>query len=83
MTDLEFKNILENDIEMINKRLIDLLPNDTAGQGEVVEAMKYSLVNGGKRIRPVLALEFAKSCGGSKAKALDFACAVEYIHTYS
>uniref|UniRef100_UPI0040297259 polyprenyl synthetase family protein n=1 Tax=Eubacterium sp. TaxID=142586 RepID=UPI0040297259 len=63
--------------------LTDLLPKCANGQDEVVEAMKYSLVNGGKRLRPILCLEFAKACGGDRFDALDFACAVEYIHTYS
>lgn len=68
---------------MVESRLTELLPKCSNGQDEVVEAMKYSLVNGGKRLRPVLCLEFAKACGGDRFDALDFACAVEYIHTYS
>lgn len=49
----------------------------------VSEAMEYSLKNGGKRIRPFLAIEFSKACGGNVAAAVDFACAVEMVHTYS
>lgn len=83
MTQLEFDNIMKNDISLVESRLTDLLPKCSNGQDEVVEAMKYSLVNGGKRLRPVLCLEFAKACGGDRFDALDFACAIEYIHTYS
>jgi geranylgeranyl diphosphate synthase type II len=83
MTQLEFENIMKNDISLVESRLTDLLPKCANGQDEVVEAMKYSLENGGKRLRPVLCLEFAKACGGDRFDALDFACAVEYIHTYS
>lgn len=83
MTQLEFENIMKNDISLVNTRLVDLLPKCSNGQNEVVEAMKYSLVNGGKRLRPILCLEFAKACGGDRFDALDFACAVEYVHTYS
>lgn len=83
MTQLEFENIMKNDISLVESRLTDLLPKCANGQDEVAEAMKYSLVNGGKRLRPVLCLEFAKACGGDRFDALDFACAVEYIHTYS
>lgn len=83
MTQLEFENIMKNDISLVESRLTDLLPKCANGQDEVVEAMKYSLINGGKRLRPVLCLEFAKACGGDRFDALDFACAVEYIHTYS
>lgn len=83
MTDLEFENILNNDIAIVERRLIDLLPNCLDNQDVVVEAMKYSLLNGGKRLRPVFCLEFAKMCSCDRKDALDFACAVEYIHTYS
>ena len=49
----------------------------------VSQAMKYSIRNGGKRIRPMLVLEFCSACGGDYKKALPLACAVEMIHTYS
>lgn len=83
MTDIEFENILNNDIALVERRLIELLPNCLDNQDVVVEAMKYSLLNGGKRLRPVFCLEFAKMCSCDRKDALDFACAVEYIHTYS
>lgn len=83
MNELEFKEILNNDITMVEKAIIDFLPKCEYCQDEVVEAMKYSLTNGGKRLRPVFCLEFANCLGLEKAKALPFACAVEYIHTYS
>ena len=47
------------------------------------EAMQYSLLAGGKRIRPILVLEFCRLCGGEWKEALPFAAAVEMIHTYS
>jgi len=47
------------------------------------DAMKYSLTAGGKRIRPVLLLAAYDMCGKNINEALPFACAVEYIHTYS
>lgn len=56
---------------------------DSFGDNIVAEAMKYSLENGGKRIRPILVLEFCRLCGGSVQDALPFACAIEMIHTYS
>lgn len=55
----------------------------SCGQRRVAEAMRYSLSAGGKRIRPLMTLEFAKMCGGDADKALSAACAVEMIHTYS
>ena len=51
--------------------------------GRIYEAMQYSLVAGGKRIRPVLTLETCRMCGGDVQAALPFACAVEMVHTYS
>lgn len=66
---------------MINDKLEKLLP---AGKESVVcEAMRYSVFNGGKRIRPVLTLEFCRLCGAGEEEALSFACAVEMIHAYS
>ena len=49
----------------------------------LVEAMRYSLLAGGKRIRPVLAMATAEALGGSADSVLPFAAAVEMIHTYS
>jgi geranylgeranyl diphosphate synthase type II len=49
----------------------------------LLEAMQYSLLASGKRLRPFLVLLAAEACGGSEADALPAACAVEMIHTYS
>lgn len=49
----------------------------------LAEAMRYSLLAGGKRIRPTLVLEFCRIAGGDVEKALPVACAVEMMHTYS
>lgn len=70
-------------LEMINRRLTALLPVCTYDAPDVCDAMRYSLDGGGKRIRPVLLLESCRLCGGDVADALDFACALEMIHTYS
>ena len=52
-------------------------------EGGLAESMRYSLLAGGKRIRPVLALAFCDALGGDTEKALPAACALEMIHTYS
>ena len=52
-------------------------------RADLYDAMLYSLLAGGKRLRPVLALETCRMCGGDVNTALPFACAVEMIHTYS
>ena len=51
--------------------------------GILLEAMRYSLLDAGKRIRPILALEFCRAAGGNPEDAMPFACGVEMIHTYS
>lgn len=83
MTDFEFENILKDDIRMVENHLLTYLPSAKNGQFSVVDAMKYSLLNGGKRLRPVFALAFANACGGNREACMPLACAVEYIHTYS
>ena len=52
-------------------------------QAGLAEAMRYSLLAGGKRIRPMLVLEFCRIAGGDMEKAMPVACAVEMLHTYS
>ena len=52
-------------------------------QKPIFEAANYSLLAGGKRLRPILALEFCRMCGEKPEKALPFGAAVEMIHTYS
>lgn len=52
-------------------------------QGVLFEAMRYSLLAGGKRIRPILVMDFCNMCDGDWQKAAPFAAAVEMIHTYS
>lgn len=49
----------------------------------LIEAIRYSLLAGGKRIRPVLVLAFCEAAGGDLEKALPIACAAEMLHTYS
>ena len=52
-------------------------------QNKLFQAMEYSLLAGGKRLRPIFAFEFCRICGGDWKKAAPFAAAVEMIHTYS
>lgn len=67
----------------IEDALISYLPSEEVSEQILVDSMKYSLLNGGKRVRPLLTLEFCKLCGGNIEDAMPFACAVEMIHTYS
>lgn len=67
----------------VEERLKCCLPEEKLTQAGLFDSMRYSLLAGGKRIRPVLLLEFCRLCGGDPNAALPFACAVEMIHTYS
>ena len=52
-------------------------------QAELFDAMEYSLLAGGKRLRPIFVMDFCRMCGGDWHEAAPFAAAVEMIHTYS
>ena len=56
---------------------------EEAPQKELFDAIRYSLLAGGKRLRPMLTLALCEICGGSAEEALPFAAAVEMVHTYS
>ena len=79
----DMKKTMNEYVKIINEALIQSLPNSDDGQRDVIRAMRYSLANGGKRLRPILVLEFCKMCGGDYREAIPLACAIEYIHTYS
>lgn len=70
-------------ISKIEEYLDSCLPKGELREQKLIDAMRYSLRAGGKRVRPRLALEFCALCGGNPEAALPFACAVELIHTYS
>jgi geranylgeranyl diphosphate synthase, type II len=57
--------------------------SSTAATAGIEEAMRYSLLGGGKRIRPVLSLATARAIGAEPERFLPAACAIELIHTYS
>ena len=56
---------------------------DSEPQQTLFSAMRYSLLAGGKRLRPIFVFDFCRMCGGDWEKAVPFAAAVEMIHTYS
>lgn len=79
----DFKAQIEKYCDSVNTELMKYIPEANDGQRDVTKAMRYSLSNGGKRLRPIFVLEFCRMCGGDVNKALPYACAIEYIHTYS
>ncbi len=76
-------NLTEQYCNQIETTLKHYLPQTGGLQDQLVQSMTYSLLDGGKRIRPILVLEFNRLCGGSQEAAMPFACAVEMVHTYS
>jgi len=52
-------------------------------QQKLFSAMRYSLLAGGKRLRPIFVLDFCRMCGGNWKESLPFAAAIEMVHTYS
>jgi geranylgeranyl diphosphate synthase type II len=73
---------IKNKNQQINVALEKILL-DSQPFEPIVEAMKYSLMAGGKRIRPVLCLAAAEAVGGKSQAVLPAACALEMVHTYS
>ena len=78
----DYSSSLARDQAMIEAYLAEVY-QDSPRYADLQEAMEYSLLAGGKRLRPVLTLETCRMCGGNLQAALPFACGVEMIHTYS
>src|SRR6516165_4730174 len=68
---------------LVDARLRDVVRAGDGCPAPLAEAMSYSLLAPGKRLRPLLVLLAAEACGGRDAQALPAACAVEMIHAYS
>lgn len=67
----------------VDQALEGFMPPGGTYPSRLVDAMRYSLFAGGKRIRPILVLSAAKAAGGNPGDAMAAACAVELVHTYS
>ena len=67
----------------VDQSLDRFLPSETASPESLHKAMRYSVLAGGKRLRPVLVAAGAEAVGGSLDAVMPAACAVEMIHTYS
>ena len=80
---MDFREQLKLYAAKTEQALEQMLPLIACPQEQVLEAMRYSLLGGGKRLRAALLLAFHEACGGEEQKALPFACALEMIHAYS
>jgi len=80
---MNLKAYLKSRQKKIDRALDRYLPKENTRPPTIHKAMRYSLFAGGKRLRPILCLAAAETCGGKIDKALPLACALECIHTYS
>lgn len=81
--DIMFQNELEERTKQIEALLKKYLPQTAGPQKVIMEAMEYSLMAGGKRLRPMLMQEAYRLCGGKEQIIEPFMAAIEMIHTYS
>ena len=81
MTDL--KNYLPQPTAAVNLALETLLPSADERPAKLHEAMRYSVFAGGKRLRPILCIASCEACGGTAEQAMQTACALELLHTYT
>ena len=79
---MDYRVEYEAALSLVERELADSFRTDCP-QGELLDAMRYSLLAGGKRVRPVLALKFCEALCGDMEPALDYACGIEMLHTYS
>jgi len=80
MNNFDLNSYLSSKRKQINKALGSIFADDSS---KIVKAMKYSLMAGGKRIRPVLCMAAAEAVGRQNKDVIRAACALEMIHTYS
>ena len=79
----EIKKAIDNYLERINKIIDQSLPESNGSHSSLHEAMRYSTLNGGKRIRPIITLLAAESVGQIDENVYAGACAIELLHTES
>ncbi len=79
----DLKGYMAERQQLVDTHLRDLLARERSAPPELIEAMRYSLLAPGKRLRPILVCMAAQAAGGDERQALPAAAAVEMIHTYS
>lgn len=80
---MDFKERLELYKSMVEEYLASYFGKMQRPYQKLIDSMEYSLMAGGKRLRPALVLEFCRICGGDITKALPVAAGVEMLHTYT
>ncbi|MGA2781804.1 MAG: polyprenyl synthetase family protein [Smithella sp.] len=77
------KAYLQDRQKIVEEALEHYLPGEDNIPADIYKAVRYSVFNGGKRIRPILCLAAAEAVGGDLGQAIPVACALELIHSYS
>lgn len=80
---MKLPEFFEEDLALVDSTLQRLLPSADTRPSSIHTAMRYSVFAGGKRLRPILCIEAARIFSGDTTPALNPACAIEFIHTYS
>lgn len=83
MLSCDIEEYIQSKAVLVQERLDTLVAEKKVPYNNLLAAARYSLLSGGKRLRPVLALATAEACGADIGQALDPACALEMVHTYS
>jgi geranylgeranyl diphosphate synthase type II len=83
MTAVELKRWIKCTRALVEKSLRSSVPSAATKPATIHRAMRYSLLSGGKRLRPLLCCAASEACGGTARAALPAACAVEMVHAYS
>ncbi|HXW83964.1 MAG TPA: polyprenyl synthetase family protein, partial [Candidatus Binataceae bacterium] len=79
----ELERYLKERAQLVERAFSRCIDEPAGPAAQLYEAMRYSLLGGGKRLRPILVLASCEAVGGARDTALGLACALEMIHTYS
>src|SRR5437016_7676500 len=82
-TSMDIKDYLEQKRDDVDRFLDSVIPSATTAPTTLHESMRYSLMAGGKRVRPILAIAAAEAMGQPAPGLMPIACSLELIHTYS
>src|SRR3954454_10941905 len=80
---MDLRDYLVQQQQLVDSELDRLVPAESTEPATIHRAMRYSLFAGGKRIRPILCMEAARTISGVCDGAISAACSLELIHTYS
>ena len=80
---MDILQYLEQQRQRVDQYLEQSLPDSLRDPGKLYESMRYSLLGGGKRVRPILTIAAAQALGNDNDAILPFAASLEFVHTYS